>query len=435
MKGAVLGSALRSIANRGSAAVVLFVGLREASLALDAENVALYVVASYAPALLTLFDLGASNAMISPLTHASTDNDTARARRLLATALRRVLVGTALGAVFVALLAPQFLQAGGGAGPAWTGVLLMVLVLVLTTANQALAAAAQALFEFGRYASLATLGNLLAVALLAGGAAQALGPSWMTYVALSVLPAQLLALAVVPRLRNRLAATRPAGAVRDRPDETSAEMHRSAWIFLVLQAAGAVLAAADPFLLKSFAHPAQAAVLGIATRLTQLLSTPLLLVAAQLWPVYARLRAQGNSEALRRLLRLSMLAGAALALLGAPLLIFGGPTLLHLIAPRFEQQHPGAWTSALGLGAAAYLGANIVLAPLAAFMNGTGLLRPQLVASVAFIALVLPLKAWFAFTGSAVAMLLASAVMLLILNFASLFWLHRDSYSEAIGRP
>jgi O-antigen/teichoic acid export membrane protein len=167
-------------------------------------------------------------------------------------------------------------------------------------------------------------------------------------------------------------------------------------------------------------------------RIAQIMSTPFLLVANQLWPIYARLIANRDRRLLRYILFLSCAAGVAIAIACAVGLNLFGREMLQVLTPNFSAKYPGAWTNALGLGAALLVGANVVLAPLVVFLNGAGLLRPQLTASIAFIAIALPLKAWFAYQGSPAMMLTTTALLFVGLNLLSVFWLHGAKFRETV---
>lgn len=440
MKLALALSAVGSIVNRASAALVIFVSLREASLTLDSASLALFVVATYAPALFGLFDLGSSFALISPLTRAVTRDQPDHVRHLLTAAVVRITAGAVLGAVVMAA-AFSYLSANNAPSATVSYSVVAgagVCVLVLTTANLLLASLAQSFFVYQHYSLLTAFGNLTAVGLLLGGITSNFESNWFTLALLTILPPQLIALLaalpVLRRLRQHLAGWPTAKAPAA---ELAAEAHSfraAAHIFFVLQAAGVVLGAVDPLLLKAHSHAAAATVLGVVLRVTQVLSTPFLLIANQLWPVYARLHAQGERRSIRRMLSLSMATFTLVAIAAAFGLNAYGVEILRLFAPSFNTQHPDAWTPSLGLAAALFLAANVLIAPMAAFMNGVNLLRPQLLASIAFIALALPLKLWFASSGSIDGMLISTAALLLGLNAFSLFGLSARQFKQAIGR-
>lgn len=428
MSAMVARSALASIGYRATAAAVLFVGLREASLTLPVEAVAAYVLFTYLPVIVGVLDLGGSMALISPATRALALERKRLASWLLGVAGRRAALGFLVGACALAA------AAASGAWP-WLDrgtVFATVMVAALLLLQAMTASMAQARFRYARFCLFGMAGNLVALVALVSGLPAMLQAGWLGYGLVTLLP-PLVATALISRWYFSLEPAPDDAKAPDGAGEERGTLHRTATVYFVLQLAGVMLAALDLALLKLFGHAQQAALLGAVLRGLQIFSTPLLLLANQLWPLYARLGARGDTSGSRTVLWRSMGGAFVVAACAAPLVVFQGFELFALLYPPLRELPPGTWSLALGSTAAAYLASTLVVASFAAFLNGIGLVKPQLLASILFILAVVPAKLWLAADARIAWMLAATALLLPVANLVVLHPSFRRPLRDALG--
>lgn len=158
-------------------------------------------------------------------------------------------------------------------------------------------------------------------------------------------------------------------------------------LFLILQVGTMVGWGADSLIISSTLGAAQVAVFSIVQRLFQFVTQPLSILNAPLWGAYADAHARGEKIFLRRTLRMSLIGTGVLCLAGA--------TILLLAGARVADIWTGNTVSISVILLAAY-GSWAVLDAvgnaLGIFLNGCGIVKPQVFTVTAFVMFSIPAK-------------------------------------------
>jgi O-antigen/teichoic acid export membrane protein len=164
---------------------------------------------------------------------------------------------------------------------------------------------------------------------------------------------------------------------------------RTGSLFLLLQVGTMIGWGLDAVLLGATAGASAVAALAVTQRLFQFASQPVAVVNAPLWAAYADAMAAGDKAFIRKTLFRAMIASVALGATLAILLLTTGSWLIE----RWTQSSIDVAYSLL-LVAALWVTIECGGVALATYLNGTGVLREQVVVVVAFCVVALPLKIW-----------------------------------------
>jgi O-antigen/teichoic acid export membrane protein len=158
-------------------------------------------------------------------------------------------------------------------------------------------------------------------------------------------------------------------------------------LFFILQIGTMVGWGADSLIISSTVGAAQVAVFSIVQRLFQFVTQPLSILNAPLWGAYADAHARGEKPFIRRTLKTSLIGTGGLCLAGAVTLLLVGERLvevwtgnavhisLYLLAAY------GSWAILDATGNA-----------LAMFLNGCGIVKPQVLTVIVFVIFSIPAK-------------------------------------------
>jgi len=199
------------------------------------------------------------------------------------------------------------------------------------------------------------------------------------------LPLLVLAVAGAPVLANLLNAATVFGVQRPwlRPhlDHISGAAARRilhlGFLFFILQIAGAVSYQTDNLIIAQVLGATAVAQYAVPFRLFAMIPAVLSMVFVPLWPAYAEASARGDVGWVKSALRRSMLLGVAVAVPANVLLIALGRPLIRLwIGPQIVP------SLLLLVGLATWAVLMGVSGPLAAFLNGIGVIRMQAICCV-----------------------------------------------------
>lgn len=225
-------------------------------------------------------------------------------------------------------------------------------------------------------ASVISLGLLLAVTSRQGTIPELI---LVTIGVQAVAPIVLLPLL----LRRRLFAT--CSLLQFRSDGSA--LLRTGGVFFVLQVGAMVAWGSDSLIVSSMLGASQVAVLAVTYRLFQFVTQPLAMVTNPLWSGYADAAARKDTKYIRQTLKTSMVLSFSTALVAAAIV---------LASHRWLIAH---WTSnsvevpaLLAMGFAAWSVLEATGNSFAMFLNGLGILRPQLIAVSLFCLVTIPLK-------------------------------------------
>jgi O-antigen/teichoic acid export membrane protein len=158
-------------------------------------------------------------------------------------------------------------------------------------------------------------------------------------------------------------------------------------LFLVIQVGTAIGWGSDTLLLASIAGAADVAAFAVAQRLFLFAFQPVAILNSSLWAAYSDAHARGDRDFIRNTLRrsvaLSLSVGGGLSIV---LLIFGGR--LASLWTEGAIEVPWALLAAFAL----WTPLEAAGTALAYYLNGTGIVREQMVVVLSFCALALPAK-------------------------------------------
>jgi O-antigen/teichoic acid export membrane protein len=158
-------------------------------------------------------------------------------------------------------------------------------------------------------------------------------------------------------------------------------------LFLILQLGVMVGWGADTLIVSSTLGVAQVAAYGVTQRLLQFVSIPLSMVNSPLWAAYADAYARGDTGFIRRTLKRTITVTLILATFGVGLMaLISQPVIAHWTHGNVDVNH--AFVLIFGVWAILEATGNAF----AMFLNGCGILRPQVTSVLLFCILVTPLK-------------------------------------------
>ena len=402
---------------------------------LGAERFGVWVTITSLTAMLALLDFGMGNALINRIAGASASHDETAVSRTASGGLAALMV---LGAVIgVALI-------GLAAVAPWGEIVKLQHASNLTETRRAamvfaalfgcsiVAAAIRSIFiglqrSYEAHIAMACgyIGAMVAVWF--GARAQAGVPTLLLLsFGVQLLSSGALAVLLVRRKLLRwpglAIACVEAGA-----------LVRVGSLFLVLQIGTMVGWGGDSLMIAHILGTSDVAQFNIAQRLFQLVALPLALMSAPLWSAYADAKNRNEHEFLGRTLRASLRMVLVTGSIGVLMItiiaqpLIGWWTKGAVSVPQDLIAVFAVWTLVQGLGAA-----------LAVFLNGTGIIKPQIIAVVLFIVVGLPLK-WFFLSGSGlVAFVLCSVCAYLATHlpvYLIAFALYSKRHVDVIGAP
>ncbi|WP_428423399.1 lipopolysaccharide biosynthesis protein [Methylibium sp.] len=386
----LLWSVLANFASKGVSLVSLFVSVPLTIAYLGPERFGVWMTIASLASLLSLLDLGVGNSLVNEAARASAANDRRGLQALVVTGLAvlgLIGLGAALSLLCLAwLVPPSALFAGAGAAlhpeirdTAVTFAVLFGLSMPLQGLQKIVTGMQQPYWvhAVNGVAAVLALGALVLAALLQASIPVLLLASY----GIPVVGSLALLLVLRPHL---------AGMARPAWEEArplALRLAKRGGLFFVLQAAVAVMGGMDNAILSLTLGPASVATFAVTQRLFQLVYQPLAVLNAPLWPAYADAMAQGDTRFIRRTLRRSVFGSCALAAAGSALLLaFHEPLIRHW---THQQVDPPV---ALVLGMAVWVVIDATSNAFAMYLNGTSVIRAQIVVMSALVAVLVPLK-------------------------------------------
>ncbi len=375
-------------------------------------------------AMLALMDLGVGNAIVNRVAHAAADPDPQRLRQAV-TGGTGVLAILGLVSVVILLVAAWLLPwrklfrltDDAVAVEALHAAVAFSLVfganLVSTGLLKALAGQ-QRQFEANLIG--AGLAVLACIALLAASSAQ-LGVPWLI---VSTFGVQSMAgLPVIGLLHRRqvLSFARIAHSTRrEWPD-----LIRSGTLYFVLQVGTMVGWGSDSLILASLLGAGHVAIYAVAQRLFQFASLPAMMLNSPLWAAYADASSREDHRFVARTLRTSFLTSLSLtsflsiAVLACSSLLIPWWTEEVVAVPMAVLAGFAVWT-VIEAGGNAF----------AMYLNGCGIVRPQVTVVLAFCLVALPLKLILASQFGVAGLLCATigAYLLVVVGLYSTLYRH-----------
>lgn len=250
------------------------------------------------------------------------------------------------------------------------------------------------------------------------------------HASLPLLTAAAVAGPLLGPLVNTLQLQRESRGERTRLDVTHLQivkqLRRSGFQFFLLQLSAVLAFSTDLPLITGLLGPEQAAPFAIVQRMFSIIPMGLALFWVPLWPLYRNALAAGDDAWAVRTFRQSLLAATVAALMLGSSLVIGFEPL-----SRLWIGHAVHASLLLLLGFTLWCVLDAAGGAVATFLNAAGILRPQLVIALVFVALCLPLKYWAITRYGAIAVIWVTAGLCLLLNLIPL-WLLRHRLAAAV---
>ena len=165
-------------------------------------------------------------------------------------------------------------------------------------------------------------------------------------------------------------------------------------LFFMLQIATMVCLSADNLLIVSTLGAAQVAIYTVTQRLFQIVSQPLAIINSPLWAAYADAYVRGDNEFIRKTLKKSMLFTSMFSIVIGYVLVYfnhiflGWLTKDSIIVPFSFVLIYYIWTLFEALGNS-----------FAMMLNGLGIIKPQVLSTLLFLFIAIPLKLYLVKSG------------------------------------
>ncbi len=389
----LVGGMLTALVGRGSAAAASFLLVPVTIGYLGAETFGLWMTVAALTSMVLWADLGLGNTLMTKLAAAVGRDDWPAGQRLVSSTYL-LLGGVALGLLIVLFAAAPLVPWGAVFGTqdpsiAQLGKHLTLLCFAAFLINIPLSLVQRVQYASGRISQSnlwQLVGSLLAVA--ASG----------TTVLLHMDPLLVVAVAVLGPLLANLANSawyylRDGRQVRPRPSavsrQTARDVLRIGPLFLVISIASSVSINVDNLLVTHVLGLTAVTELAVPVKVFTLLGLVVSVVNLPLWPLNAEAFAQGDDAWVRRITRRMSLLSVAAVLLPAAVLVMVGQSLLYALTGL--DLGGGRW---LLVGLALWWTVVAATSPRFMVQNAAGVLAPQLVGWLGFLALSMPLKIW-----------------------------------------
>ncbi len=390
---------------------------------LAAERFGVWMTIASFASLLTFLDLGVGNALTNHVARTASRDDPALLRQTIGGGLASLaIIGVAVGGMLCVLAA--WLPWGNLIkvdqtellSEARTAVMFFAILYgmtIFTNGLQRVFAGLQSSFE-GHVAS--ALGSLAAVIGVWFAAKQQAGIPVLLGVTFGSQSAASLLLLRILYKRRQLSLSGLLTAARV---ETPVLL-RSGGLFLVLQLGTMVGWGADSLIISSTLGAAQVAVYSVTQRLFQFISQPLALLNAPLWGAYADAHVRHDKRFIRSTLQKSISATLGLSIIGVVIILIVNEWLIdkwtsgQIVVPILFISIFAVWTVLETSGNA-----------FAMFLNGVGEVRLQVISTLLFCAIALPLKFFLVVEIGIAGIIFATIIAYLITPvglYGILFW-------------
>ena len=182
-------------------------------------------------------------------------------------------------------------------------------------------------------------------------------------------------------------------------------------LFFILQIGTMVGWGADSLIISSTLGAAQVAVFAIVYRLFQFVTQPLSILNAPLWGAYADAHSRADKSFIRRTLKTSLIGTGGFCFAGAAIMLLAGERLAEV------------WTGNtvnISLVLLAAYGSWAILDAtgnaLAMFLNGCGIVKPQVFTVIVFVMLSIPAKIFVISNYGLEAMIVGQALIYLLIT-------------------
>lgn len=411
-------SIVANIISKSAALVVMVLSVSLTITYLGPERFGVWVTIAGFAAMLAFLDFGVGNALTNDVARRAAGGDMASVCHAITAGLGLLLaIGLAASLVIliVAVAVPweALIQSDHNAGRdevRRAGIVFAALLGPCLVANGAHRVFAGLQLSFvGHIASAA--GSLISIPLLILASVMRAEVPWLVALVLGIQLVVGIALLVVLTARDLIRWSDMIGATR----AEARPLLRSGGLFLVLQLGAVAAFGADNLIISSTLGVTQVAVFAVAQRLFQFVSQPVAMLSAPLWSAYADAHHRGEKYVIRQMLSTSLALSLVLGLLLAALVSWWSPSLVErwtsgrLNVPGSLVMIFAVWVVIEALGASFSM-----------FLNGCGIVRPQVVTVIALMLCALPTKI-FAATQWGLQGMIGSYLVLYVLIVAGMY--------------
>ncbi|MEI7784015.1 MAG: hypothetical protein WCK08_06500 [Betaproteobacteria bacterium] len=407
---------MTSFLARGFSLILMIVSVTATISYLGPERFGVWMTISSFAVMLTFLDLGMGNALTNRVAQAASENNSTKVSTTISGGLGAMFI-LALVMAGLLVLATQLLP--------WQMIMNVESSLILEELNLAL-------IVFALLFSASTFTNGISRVLsglqkgfevhLAGiiGSLMSLAAILYASGAQAGIPVLLACSMLGPILANLTLLTRLGMAghfsfARARK-VTSAEAPKlvnQGALFLMLQIGVMAGWGTDSLIIANTAGFASVAAFAICQRMTQVISQPLLLLNAPLWPAYADAYFRGEKAFIRKTFKQNFIFTIVASSIGATFLIFaGGSIAQYWTQNQIQPDHK------LIVAAVLWMILSDAGSALGTLLNGIGIVKQQVWVVSCFVALALPLKYFLGLSYGATGVLTAGILAYCITTVA-----------------
>jgi O-antigen/teichoic acid export membrane protein len=418
-----------NFASKLSSLVLVFVSVHSTISYLGKERFGMWMTIFSFISMLSFLDLGIGNALTNRVAFCAAQHDASRLQSVIGGGLGTLLLVSVVMSALLLLMAsivPWQMVIHGNNAPLLIEGRSTAQVFALAFGLTTFASGVQKLFlglQRSHEAHLATcIATIITAAVIAFAARGQ--PGVPALLAITMIGQSLGVFALLTLLLKRRQLCRHSLLINARRD--APEILRSGGPFLFLQIATMVGWGADPLIVSSTLGVGQVAVLSVTQRLFQFASTPVAIINQPLWGAFADAYVRDDNTFIGRTLRRSVLlsAGAAVSL-SSVLLLFHGSLIGNWTKGAIEV--PVGFLCIYALWSVMEAAAG----PFAMYLNGCGVIRPQMWAALLFCVLSIPLK--FVLAGS---LHLPGVVLATIVSWViSIPLLYATFFRAEVSRP
>ena len=403
-----------NVVSRGISMLVMVLTVSLTIGYLGAERFGVWMTIASFVAMLTFLDLGVGNALTNKVAQVAAQDNPEALRRTISGGLGFLLaLGCAMGALLYGLASVLpwdrliKVQDFGVRAEILNTVAVFSILFgfnLFTNGIQRIFAGLQRAFE-AHFVSVA--GSCISLLALWIATRQEAGIPYLLAATLGIQSLANLGLLLILARRNLFTVSRIASHTRTE----AGQLLNVGGLFFILQIGTMVGWGADSLIISSTLGAAQVAAFSIVQRLFQFVTQPMSISNAPLWGAYADAHSRGEKAFIRRTLKTSLVGTSGFCLAGAAVLLLVGERLVEIWTGNAVNVSLvllaayGSWAILDATGNA-----------LAMFLNGCGIVKPQVFTVIVFVILSIPAKLFSISKFGLEAMIIVQALIYLLIT-------------------
>lgn len=422
---------MTSILAKGFSLILMIVSVTATVSYLGPERFGVWMTISSFAVMLTFLDLGVGNALMNRVAEAASENNSGSVTNTISGGLGALFIVASVMAGLL-FMASQLLP--------WQKIMKIESSLIMSELNLALIVFV-ILFSASTFTNGITrvlsglqkgfevhiagiIGSLISlVAVLYASVVEAGIPVLLACSMLGPILANLILLFRLWVTGYFSFARAPQATLKE-----AAKLVKKGALFLMLQIGFMAGWGADSLIIANTAGFASVAAFAICQRMTQIISQPLLMFSAPLWPAYADAHFRGEKAFIRNTFKQNFIFTLVASSIGAIFLIFAGGSVA-----QYWTQNQIQPDQALIMVAAVWMVFSDAGSSLGALLNGIGIVKQQVWVVSFFVVLALPLKYYFGLSYGAVGVLAAGILVYSITTVAGYGLIFRRDIRERLN--